>query len=283
MRAVSQQGDAREVFKPADVADVDQDGFPEFIDAWGKPIRFLRWAPGFLSDLQQVWRGTIDATTMNVMAGPPFTLQVTQPMSVGFSNDAGRYLFGAIGVLDPTSGTINPQRTARITGYNYNENGTPTNRLDDIVTITCAPVNGVQPFNPGTMAMPPAAGDQIVIMAPDPFDSRGVYPLPQASSGTYNTQLAPFALYPLIYSAGPNRCYGIQTDLLGTPPGFTMPQPIRYAQNFCGPLSPFVWNMDGMAGSGLLLVGQSGDFPAEANYVRSGWLDNIHNHDLGSK
>ncbi len=37
---------------PADIGDVDGDGMPEFIDAWGMPIRFLRWAPGFVSDLQ---------------------------------------------------------------------------------------------------------------------------------------------------------------------------------------------------------------------------------------
>ncbi|MEX2118546.1 MAG: hypothetical protein WD847_02975 [Pirellulales bacterium] len=35
-----------------DIGDVDDDGMPEFIDAWGNPISFLRWAPGFDSDLQ---------------------------------------------------------------------------------------------------------------------------------------------------------------------------------------------------------------------------------------
>jgi hypothetical protein len=35
-----------------DIGDVDDDGMPEFIDAWGNPISFLRWAPGFESDLQ---------------------------------------------------------------------------------------------------------------------------------------------------------------------------------------------------------------------------------------
>ncbi len=31
-----------------EVGDVDQDGMKEFLDGWGNPIRFLRWAPGFL-------------------------------------------------------------------------------------------------------------------------------------------------------------------------------------------------------------------------------------------
>lgn len=37
---------------PRDVGDFDNDGAKEFIDGWGRPISFLRWAPGFLSDLQ---------------------------------------------------------------------------------------------------------------------------------------------------------------------------------------------------------------------------------------
>ncbi len=35
-------------FRATDVGDVDQDGMPEFIDGWGKPISFVRWAPGYL-------------------------------------------------------------------------------------------------------------------------------------------------------------------------------------------------------------------------------------------
>jgi hypothetical protein len=41
-----------ERFNARDVGDKDGDGLPEFHDAWGEPISFLRWAPGFVSDLQ---------------------------------------------------------------------------------------------------------------------------------------------------------------------------------------------------------------------------------------
>ncbi len=42
-----------EQFSENDIGDTDGDGFPEFIDAWGRPIMFLRWAPGFTdSDIQ---------------------------------------------------------------------------------------------------------------------------------------------------------------------------------------------------------------------------------------
>jgi prepilin-type N-terminal cleavage/methylation domain-containing protein len=45
-----------EHISPQDWADTDQDGMPEFIDAWGQPIEFLRWAPGLESPLQPVYR-----------------------------------------------------------------------------------------------------------------------------------------------------------------------------------------------------------------------------------
>ena len=37
---------------PSEIADTDQDGIPEILDAWGRPIFFHRWAPGFESPLQ---------------------------------------------------------------------------------------------------------------------------------------------------------------------------------------------------------------------------------------
>jgi prepilin-type N-terminal cleavage/methylation domain-containing protein len=46
--------EAMEQFSASEIA-VDTDGWPYFVDGWGKPIYFLRWAPGFvapLSDLQ---------------------------------------------------------------------------------------------------------------------------------------------------------------------------------------------------------------------------------------
>ncbi len=39
-------------FREDEFADTNQNGFREFIDGWGKPIRFLRWAPGFVSKYQ---------------------------------------------------------------------------------------------------------------------------------------------------------------------------------------------------------------------------------------
>jgi len=42
----------------SDVADTDQDGMPEFVDGWRRPIRFLRWAPGFLAGPPYPWQSS---------------------------------------------------------------------------------------------------------------------------------------------------------------------------------------------------------------------------------
>lgn len=54
---VTSDPEARELFQDDEVRDVDGDGWPEFVDGWGMPIYWLRWAPGFtnqngLSDIQ---------------------------------------------------------------------------------------------------------------------------------------------------------------------------------------------------------------------------------------
>src|SRR5262249_21690200 len=46
-------GEARTLFLESSIGDTDGDGAPEFLDGWGHPISFLRWAPGFDSPLQQ--------------------------------------------------------------------------------------------------------------------------------------------------------------------------------------------------------------------------------------
>lgn len=42
--------DAIEAFRDSEIGDIDKDGAPEFWDAWGRPIAFIRWAPGFTND-----------------------------------------------------------------------------------------------------------------------------------------------------------------------------------------------------------------------------------------
>jgi prepilin-type N-terminal cleavage/methylation domain-containing protein len=44
--------DIMENFSEGDIGDYDHSGHKVFLDAWGKPIGFLRWAPAFYSPLQ---------------------------------------------------------------------------------------------------------------------------------------------------------------------------------------------------------------------------------------
>jgi prepilin-type N-terminal cleavage/methylation domain-containing protein len=50
---------ALEMFRPSEIGDPDEDGLLEFIDAWGKPIQWIRWPAGFPSDLNRY--GNTDA------------------------------------------------------------------------------------------------------------------------------------------------------------------------------------------------------------------------------
>ncbi len=47
-----EDSDVLENFSQSEIADPNNTGGKYFVDAWGNPIKFLRWAPGFLSPLQ---------------------------------------------------------------------------------------------------------------------------------------------------------------------------------------------------------------------------------------
>ena len=75
-------GEARTLFSENSIGDTDGDGAPEFLDGWKHPINFLRWAPGFDSQIQ------IDAhqfdtqdpdssTAMENRRPPPITIPLT--------------------------------------------------------------------------------------------------------------------------------------------------------------------------------------------------------------
>ncbi len=46
-----------EQFRASEIGDTDGDGMPEFLDGWGRPISFLRWAPGFIAPLSDLQSG----------------------------------------------------------------------------------------------------------------------------------------------------------------------------------------------------------------------------------
>jgi hypothetical protein len=63
-------GESRTLFPESNIGDTDGDGAPEFIDGWGHPISFLRWAPGFDSDVQ------LSADKLYAMSAPEQTVAI---------------------------------------------------------------------------------------------------------------------------------------------------------------------------------------------------------------
>jgi len=62
-------GDTLKLFRDSDVGDVDGDGAPEFLDAWGEPILFLHAAPGF-SSVSQLQNGVLGLEESDVRHTP---------------------------------------------------------------------------------------------------------------------------------------------------------------------------------------------------------------------
>ncbi len=249
MAALASDEDSRDVFKPGNIGDTDEDGMPEFIDGWGRPIKFLRWAPGFQSDLQIIASGT--NPTLNTVSPNTVTVQVG---TGALSSANGAYVGGTMAVIDGTS-TLNPKpiagdRTARITGYQ------PTTR-----TFTCTSPSTVKPFN-GTS---PSGNEQVVIMAPDPFD-----PTDMDSFNVLSSKVFSFAIYPLIYSPGPDGQFGILADVddvvSGTGPFVYGNTTIKDNPYVYHPSTSPTPNL--MFGAGVTL----------ANERPNASLDNIHNH-----
>ena len=113
------QGDdaeAASAFRSADVGDVDEDGMPEFVDGWGVPISFLRWAPGFVSELQpdaDLATSGIQRDSMNNHdAFDP--LKIDMPPTPGALPNRGWRMFplvysaGVDGQLDIATGSTDP-------------------------------------------------------------------------------------------------------------------------------------------------------------------------------
>jgi len=68
--ARTQIGDSNglEFFSEQEVGDTDNDGMPEILDAWGNPIHFIRWAPGY-SGPSSIQTG--DPDSMDLLSADP--------------------------------------------------------------------------------------------------------------------------------------------------------------------------------------------------------------------
>lgn len=129
-----------EMFRGDEVGDADGDSAQEFRDGWNRPIRYIRWAPGFVSPVQQL--DTPD----------PF-----DPLLVsGFPNDPDRRLVPLIF----SSGPDGASATAADDGYGIT--GPPTTGWAALAPITTTrPPPTVVPILPGTISDPAVARDNL--------------------------------------------------------------------------------------------------------------------------
>jgi prepilin-type N-terminal cleavage/methylation domain-containing protein len=266
MAAIAEEGDARDVFKASDIKDVDGDGFPEFVDGWGRPISWLRWAPGFRSELNTLAQGTGSAFPSPDDPTGQFIweFRALYANNPGLSPVNGTYVGGVLAGVQP-SGELKADQVATITGYTFD----PTLSPPGTCIFRCS-------TEKNKIQKPQMPSDFFVVLAPDPFDPARTYPVYTTTVDPTRPDLSTptFALYPLIYSAGPDGYYGIATDL-----GY--PDVISYSRVGTGSdpdppgLNPFYH-----VAKGATVVGETKQFGTEPNKA---WIDNIHSHLMGTR
>lgn len=255
--------DVSVILRPDNIGDVDKDGFPEIIDAWGTPIRFLRWAPGFLSERAVVAVSKIGGTPPGAGSDPhrlEFYIEGGNLPQSGGDNttqSAASIIGGAI-IARHADGGWDYANAAQISGYIYDPDNTttpPTPRA----RVVCTTPSSVG--NPGSVGF---SNTTVFLTAPDPLDYQGVYRKDLNTSNLVPpfAQAGPtFAMHPLIYSAGPDKSYGVVGD--------TSPA-LSYAGNNVNPF----------------FKPTSGDpmgFQKQLTTERGDWKDNIHNQTLGRR
>jgi prepilin-type N-terminal cleavage/methylation domain-containing protein len=170
-----------EHISPQDWRDTDQDGMPEFVDAWGKPIQFLRWAPGLESPLQPVYR-----------------------YPTNDDNDKRWRIFHQQHTRDPDDSTrlvsrwnIQVDKVIDNTSTNVTTSGATRTLIDRTVVVSQE-----DPFNPMRVGSLPDSAQQGVGWTRSTRWRPGDLP---PENG--------YALFPFIYSCGPDQRSGIQECL----------------------------------------------------------------------
>ncbi len=90
-----------EAFSNSEIGDVDQDGLREFIDAWGKPIQWLRWPAGYYDDVETSQSTSLRATMASGNYIPPVSRFNPDPMLTMIDGSAA-----VTDDLDPTKADL---------------------------------------------------------------------------------------------------------------------------------------------------------------------------------
>ncbi len=282
----------RDLFNESNVGDTDGDGFNEFLDAWGTPIRFLRWAPGFTESELNGGGGLV------VSPGTPYTYTPAANLANPTPSPVTATQLTVAGA--PTTSSYPYGLARRNNAYNgkqitlYCANGSsPALQSGTIYYSTYDSTTGhTTLYLTASLAVNPAANDSFGI-DPDPFDPLQVYiQLPGTAPPHYTywkpfttytaSPIVPFAIYPLIYSAGPDRTFGVIADQNPTAIDYSVATPV--APNY--PPANFPFLVDGnnqSVGTTADSTGANSEQATISTWEPSGWLDNIHNHLIGTR
>jgi hypothetical protein len=127
--------EAREQFNTSEIGDVDGDGWPEFLDGWGRPIAWLRWAPGIssstggISDIQS-GNATTDHDPFdprNVDANAPQLIPLIYSAAGNKSNGGDDY------GLKPYPSYTTPPATFSSDSYHFNGNPSQDTTIGTLV------------------------------------------------------------------------------------------------------------------------------------------------------
>lgn len=260
--SVGDDGDAVDVLKQDSIGDVDKDGLPEIVDAWGMPIRFLRWAPGFHSGQNILATGRVTSFVRGSAGAPPATPPTPTVMRAANANTAGT---NETPIFSQAIGTYTNCAI-------YFDSGNLKHHSAVISNFAWAPDQVTFTFNfePNYPfgSSNPSPGDTFVVLATDPFDPQRVHNTNHAQIFPSGTRGTPFATSPLLYSAGGDKAYGIRGEMFGTDnshPDFPN-DPFRYSRFS---VDPFVVTQAGE------MMGETTDLPTEQK--SNAWMDNIHN------
>jgi prepilin-type N-terminal cleavage/methylation domain-containing protein len=105
--------EAMQQFSPSEIGDVDANGLPEFVDGWGRPIAFLRWAPGFST--------TGTATLSEIQFNDP--AKHHDPFDPYGIDSSAWHLIPLIYSAGP-DGKLGLQKNAGSSGYYFSKNAT---------------------------------------------------------------------------------------------------------------------------------------------------------------
>jgi prepilin-type N-terminal cleavage/methylation domain-containing protein len=134
--------EAMDQFHDSEIGDVDHDGMPEFIDAWGNPIRFIRWPAGYLppeaETVLQDGKKADEFDRMNTLGG-----YMTYPLIYSAGPDGIYDINRGVDVLGYTMGyAVETDGTGNILTVKQDSQGNLIGAPLDGTTLDGQPPNG---------------------------------------------------------------------------------------------------------------------------------------------